>query len=174
MDTPKEWIDAGAWVGRQQAFAVIASQCRGAQAVSLKHVKQSRWYQHLSLTWEEFCREYAGIGRTRADNVIRRLDEFGESYFRLSEIARISPETYRQIAGRVHGGVIKIDGRQLALTQENALKIRAAIRTLLSKLRPQPNPKASRRSERRATQQAREIDYVQPVRQVQHVHLKSR
>ena len=171
METPKDWIDAGAWVGRQQAFAVIASQSHAAQALSLKHVKQSRWYQQLSLTWEEFCLEYAGISRTRADNVIRQLDEFGESYFRLSEIARISPQTYRRIAGCVHGGVIEIDGRKLALTQENALKIRAAIQTLFSKLRPQPNPKAPRRPERRATQQAREIDYVQPVRQVQHVRL---
>src|SRR5450432_2541367 len=130
METPKEWIDAGAWVGRQQAFAVIASQCRGAQALSLKHVKDSRWYQQLSLTWEEFCKEYAGISRTHADNVIRQLDEFGEAYFRLSEIARISPETYRRIAGSVEGGVIEIDGRKLALTQENGLKIRAAIQTL--------------------------------------------
>src|ERR1700686_701416 len=101
METPKDWIDAGAWVGRQQAFAVIASQSHAAQALSLKHVKQSRWYQQLSLTWEEFCLEYAGISRTRADNVIRQLDEFGESYFRLSEIARISPQTYRRIAGCV-------------------------------------------------------------------------
>jgi hypothetical protein len=163
MDTPKEpkeWIDAGAWVGRQQAFAVIASPCRGAQALSLKHVKQSRWYQQLSLTWEEFCQEYAGISRSRADNVIRQLDEFGESYFRLSEIARISPKTYRRIAGRVDGGVIEIGGRKLALTHENALKIRAAIQTLLSKLRSQPNPKTPRRTERRAAQQAGEIDHV--------------
>lgn len=167
MDTPKEWIDAGAWVGRQQAFAVIASQCRGARALSLKHVKQSRWYQQLSLTWEEFCTEYAGISRTRADNVIRRLDEFGEAYFRLSEIARISPETYRRIAGRVHGGVIEIDGRKLAMTHENAPQIRAAI----SKLRPQADSKIPRRTERRAPRQAREIDHVQAVRQVQDVRL---
>ena len=56
MDTPKEWIDAGAWIGRQQAFAVIGSQCSAAQAISLKHVKESRAYEQLGLTWEEFCR----------------------------------------------------------------------------------------------------------------------
>jgi len=92
--------------------------------------------------------------RTRADKVIRQLDEFGESYFRLTEIARISPETYRRIAGRVHGGIIEIDGRKLALTHENTFQIRAAIQTLRSKLRPQPNPNTPRRTERRAAQQA--------------------
>jgi|GEM_PF-2507769 len=171
IDTPREWVDAGAWVGRKLAFAVIASPCRGARALSLKHVKQSRWYRHISLTWEEFCTEYAGISRTRADKVIRQLDEFGESYFRLTEIARISPETYRRIAGRVHGGIIEIDGRKLALTHENTFQIRAAIQTLRSKLRPQPNPNTPRRSERRAAQQARKIDHVQPVCQVQCVRL---
>jgi hypothetical protein len=99
------------------------------------------------------------------------LDEFGESYFRLTEIARISPEIYRRIAGRVHGGIIEIDGRKLALTHENTFQIRAAIQTLRSKLRPQPNPNTPRRSERRAAQQARKIDHVQPVCQVQCVRL---
>ena len=35
MHTPREWIDAGAWVGRQQAFAVIANKCSAAQALCL-------------------------------------------------------------------------------------------------------------------------------------------
>jgi len=26
METPREWTDAGAWVGRQQAFAMIANK----------------------------------------------------------------------------------------------------------------------------------------------------
>jgi hypothetical protein len=31
--------------------------------------------------------------RERADALIRPFDEFGEDYFRLSQIARISPKT---------------------------------------------------------------------------------
>ncbi|MGO9261596.1 MAG: hypothetical protein ACLQU1_35625 [Bryobacteraceae bacterium] len=30
---PPDWVGMGAWVERQQAFAVIASQCSAAQAL---------------------------------------------------------------------------------------------------------------------------------------------
>jgi hypothetical protein len=36
-----DWLDMGAWVGRQQAFAVIAKKCSAAQALSLKQMKES-------------------------------------------------------------------------------------------------------------------------------------
>ncbi len=135
METPREWIDAGAWVGRQQAFAVIANRCSAAQALCLKQVRETRLYEKLELTWEEFCKEYAGISRSQADKIIQQHEEFGEAYFRLSEIARMSPETYRQIAGQVSNEGLDIDGRKLALTPENAPKIRAAIQSLRAQLK---------------------------------------
>ncbi len=145
METPREWIDAGAWVGRQQAFAVIANKCSAAQALCLKQVKETRLHEKLALTWEEFCKEYAGVSRSQADRLIQQHEEFGDAYFRLSEIARISPETYRQIAGQVSDEGLEIDGRKLALTPENAPQIRAAIQTLRAQLKQarranQPTP----------------------------------
>jgi uncharacterized coiled-coil DUF342 family protein len=134
MEIPREWIDAGAWVGRQQAFAMIANGCSAAQALCLKQVRETRLYEKFELTWEEFCKEYAGISRESADRHIRQHEEFGEAYFRLSEIARISPETYRQIASQVSDEGLEFDGRKLALTPENAPKIRAAIQTLRAQL----------------------------------------
>ena len=135
MDTPREWIDAGAWVGRQQAFAVIANKCSAAQALCLKQVRETRLYEKLELTWEEFCKEYAGIGRAYADKLIQQHEEFGEAYFRLSEIARISPETYRQISSQVSEEGLEFDGRKLALIPENAPQIRAAVQTLRVQLK---------------------------------------
>jgi len=134
MDTPEQWIDAGAWVGRQQAFAVIASKCSAAQAVALQQVKQSRSYESLGLTWEQFCRQHAGISRSYADDLIGRLDEFGAAYFRLCEIARISPETYREIAGSVTAETIEIEGESLPLTHANAARIRSALKRLREQL----------------------------------------
>ena len=134
METPREWIDAGAWVGRQQAFAMIANRCSAAQALCLKQVRETRLFENLELTWDEFCKEYAGISRENADRIIRQHEEFGEAYFRLSEIARISPETYRQIASQVSEEGLEFDGRKLALIPENGPKIRAAIQTLRTQL----------------------------------------
>jgi len=135
MDTPREWIDAGAWVGRQQAFAMIANRCSAAQAVCLKQVRETRLFEKLESTWDEFCKEFAGISRAQADKLIQQHDEFGEAYFRLSEIARISPEIYRKIAGQVSDEGLEFDGRTLALTPENGPKIRAAIQTLRAQLK---------------------------------------
>jgi hypothetical protein len=135
MDTPREWIDAGAWVGRQQAFAVIANRCSAAQALCLKQVREDRLYEKVELTWDEFCKEYVGISRAQADRLIQQHEEFGEAYFRLSEIARISPETYRKIAGQVSDEGLEFDGRTLALTPENGPKIRAALQTLRAQLK---------------------------------------
>jgi hypothetical protein len=135
METPREWIDAGAWVGRQQAFAVIANKCSAAQALCLKQVRESQVFEKLGLNWEEFCKEYAGISRVHAERLIQQHEEFGEAYFRLSEIARISPETYRQIAGQVSDEGLEFDGGKLALIPENGPKIRAAIQTLRTQLK---------------------------------------
>lgn len=134
METPREWIDAGAWVGRQQAFAVIANRCSAAQALCLKQVRENRLHEKVELTWEEFCKEYAGISRAQADRLIQQHQEFGDAYFRLSEIARISPETYRKIAGQVSEEGLDFDGRKLALIPENGPKIRAAIQSLRAQL----------------------------------------
>jgi hypothetical protein len=40
----KDHVESGAWVGRQQAFAIVASQCSAA----LQEIKQSRVYEKLS------------------------------------------------------------------------------------------------------------------------------
>ena len=132
---PREWIEAGAWVGRQQAFAVIANKCSAAQALCLKQVRESQVFEKLGLSWEEFCKEYAGISRVQAERLIQQHEEFGDAYFRLSEIARISPETYRQIAGQVSDEGLEFDGGKLALIPENGPKIRAAIQTLRTQLK---------------------------------------
>jgi hypothetical protein len=107
--TTPDWIDMGAWVGRQQAFAVIAKKCSAAQALSLKQMKGTRSYEKLGLSWDDFRQQHAGISRVYADRIIRRYEEFGEAYFRLSSLARISPEGYREIAGNVEGDCIEIE-----------------------------------------------------------------
>jgi hypothetical protein len=128
-------IDAAAWVGRQQAFATIASHCSAAQARCLREIRETRAYERMDLSWAEFCTQHAGISRVHADALIRRLDEFGDSYFKLAELARISPETYRQIADGVHDDVIDIAGESYPITPENAPRIRTAIRALHYRLR---------------------------------------
>ena len=134
MDTQKH-IDLGSWVGRQQAFAILAGNCSAARAQCLKQVRDSKILDDLGFTWEEFCKDYAGISRPHADSLIRQHAEFGDAYFRLSEIAHVSPGAYRQIAAHVDADTIEIDGEKLALTPANAGRIRAAIQSLRGRTR---------------------------------------
>jgi len=141
MDSEKH-IDLGTWAGLQKAFATVAGSCNAARAQCLKQVRDSRILDDLGFTWEEFCREQAGISRAHADNLIRQHEQFGDAYFRLSEIARISPQAYQQIASRVDGETIEIDGEKLALIPANANKIRAAIQALRNRTVPaEPAPR---------------------------------
>lgn len=127
MDTEKR-VDLGSWIGLQQAFAIVSGSCSAARAQCLRQVRDSKMLDDLGLTWDEFCKDYAGVSRQHA--------EFGDAYFRLSEIARVSSRTYRQIAAHVDGETIDIDGEKLALTPANAVRIRAAIQSLRNRARP--------------------------------------
>jgi hypothetical protein len=143
MDSEKQF-DLGSWTGLQKAFAAVAGSCSAARAQCLKQVRDSQILDSLGLTWDEFCTEHAGISRGHADHLIRQYDQFGDAYFRLSEIARVSSKTFEQIADHVvsdnAGAVLEIDGAKLALVPENAARIRAAIQTLRNQVRRPPAP----------------------------------
>ncbi len=139
MDSEKQ-RDLGSWIGLQKAFAAVGGSCSAARAQCLKQVRDSHMLDDLGFTWEEFCKDFAGISRAQADHLIRQYDQFGDAYFRLSEIARVSSKTFEKIAGRVDGDTLEIDGEKLLLIPENAPRIRAAIQTLRNQVRRPPAP----------------------------------
>jgi hypothetical protein len=120
-------VDLGAWLGRGQAFAAVANQCSAVQADCLRNIRESKSYAALGVTWDDFCKDYVGLTSRRVDAVIRNLEDFGYTYFRLADIIRISPEQYRQLAPHIRDEAIDIDGRPVPITPENAARIRAAI-----------------------------------------------
>jgi len=133
-NSPADGLDLGCSLGRSQAFGLVASKCSAAQAQCLLAIRDQRQYQALGLSWEEFCIRYAGIGRSRADQLIRNLKEFGETYFRLSEILHLPEAAYRQIAGAVDGEILEIEGERIPIVPENAARIRKCIAQLRSDL----------------------------------------
>jgi len=143
-DTPPDaaahW-NAGAWLGREQAFAVLANHCSAAQALALKQLKDGACHQPLGLSWDQFCTLHLGISRRHADRLIARYDEFGEAFFRLAALARVSPDDYRSLAPAVADNCIEIEGEQIALVPENAPRIRAFLATRRASTR-KPDPPA--------------------------------
>ena len=132
---PASTLDLGAWIGRGQALSFVANHCSAAQAECLARIRKEGLYKILNLTWDQFCERHAGASRAHADEIIRRLQEFGAAYFRISEIIRISPQSYRTMQDKVKGEVIEVGGESIPITPENAVRIRQAIAALRAEVR---------------------------------------
>ena len=120
--------DMGIWLGRGQAFGFVARRCAAAHAECLKRIRDAEAYKSLGCTWEDFCRQHLGVSRSRADEIIRQLDEFGAAYFQLAEIMQISTDSYRRISGAVQGEALEIGGELVPIVPENAARIKEAVR----------------------------------------------
>jgi hypothetical protein len=127
-------MNLGAWLGRHQAFGLIANRCSAADAECLKAIRDGGEYKQLGLTWEQFCTKHAGVSRVHAERQIHYLEEFGGNFFRFTEVMPISPGTYRLIAGAVSDQGLECDGERIPLVRENRTKVAAAVTAMRAKV----------------------------------------
>jgi hypothetical protein len=120
-------FDLGTWLGRRQAFSMIAGRASAADAECLRRIRDQKLYKCRTAKWGEFCARYVGASKTNVDRMIRQLEEFGPPFFQLSQLTRISPETYRAIARQVGEEGLRFEGEAIALVPENAAKVSAAV-----------------------------------------------
>jgi hypothetical protein len=146
LENVDQQFELGAWVGRSQAFGLVANHCSAAQARCLQNLRESDQYKSKGLNWTDFCLKYVGVSRQRVDVLIQSLDEFGDTYFNLSRIVAVSPETYRQIAGNIEGEQIEINGEKVPIVPENAARIRAAVTQMRVELNKKQQRKAAAKS----------------------------
>ena len=150
---PKTSFDLGAWLGRKQAFTLIAGRCSAATVVCLRKIREGKRYRALGLTWEQFCRQRAGISRAFADKVILQLEQLGPAYFELSSVTRITPDQFRQIAGAVTEEGLSYAGEPIEIVPENAPMLAQAIEILTST--PDSEPETPERTFARAERSLR-------------------
>ena len=123
-------FELGEWLGRKQAFGLIAAKTAAGEVECLRRIREDKLYRAKGVDWIEFCQQYAGVTSSYANRLIKRLEEFGPSYFDLSSILRISADTYRQIARSISDDGIAFDGEKIAITPENRDKIAEAVQAL--------------------------------------------
>jgi hypothetical protein len=123
-------LEIGTWLGRRQAFSVMVGRCSAADAQCLRELRESKKYKSLGLTWEECCRQRAGISRSAADQIIRNLEEFGPDYFVIAQVTGISANEYRRITASVHNHRLLHAGEEIPIEVENAPRLLAAVETL--------------------------------------------
>jgi hypothetical protein len=129
-------------IGEHRAFSRVADSCSAADAECIRRIRIENLNDLIGQSWEAFCPTYLGISRSEANKIIQRFEEFGASYFEISRVVRISPESYRAIAWAVHDNSIEWNGDRIELTDANAPRIAAAVRSLRSSNSAQkPAPK---------------------------------
>jgi hypothetical protein len=140
-------LQLGVALGQSQTFSSVAGWCAAAQAETLRYVREQKLFKQYAPTWEQFCPEFLKISRVEVDRTIKLLEEFGATYFELSQLTRVSPETYRAIAPAIKDGTLHFNGEEIALRPENYRKVAGAVAELRRAVPAKPSKKAGRQLE---------------------------
>jgi hypothetical protein len=125
-----EGIDLGMWLGRRQAFALVAGRCSAADAECIREVRRNKRYRALRMTWEQFCEERLGITFVTANKIVRQLAEFGPEFFTLTQLTHVTAEEYRRLRPAVRGHALLHAGEEIPIEAENGPRLAAAIEEL--------------------------------------------
>jgi hypothetical protein len=123
-------LELGSVLGQNQAFGLIAGRCSAAQAASLKHLRDGKEYKRVNEDWRDFCSQYLRMSGAQADKIIHLWEEFGAGFFKVAQLTRISPETYRAIAPAVREDALHLNGEVIELSVENSRKVADAVARL--------------------------------------------
>src|SRR4051794_11776761 len=99
-----ESLETGMLLGQNQAFGLIAGRCSAAQAGAIRRLRNEKLYRSVTAKWGDFCATHLKMSKRNADLIIALFDEFGPTYFEVSQITRMSPETYRAIQPSIQDG----------------------------------------------------------------------
>jgi hypothetical protein len=138
--TIDESFDVGTWVGRKQAFALVAGRCSAADAEILFEIREKKLFRTVEKTWEDFCVKRLGCGRSYADRVIRQFKDLGANFSKLSCFTQIKPAEYRLIVAAVTEDGLAYGGEVIPFEPENAPKLAAAVIALRRDSIPETDP----------------------------------
>ena len=136
-------FDLGGWLGRRQAFSLVAGTCAAADAKCIYEIRKQEKYKLFGMTWERFCKERLGMHRSKADQIIRQWEELGANFFTLAQATRITAGEYRRIRGSISGQALLHGGESIPIEPENAPRLSAAIADLRRTARKAAPPVAT-------------------------------
>jgi len=130
-------LDLGTWLGRNQAFGVVAGRCSTAFAECLIEIKDRKLTDD---TWEGFCVNRIGISRATADRIIRQYKQLGAGYSKLNSYVKIKPAEYRLIAAAVTEDGLSYNGETIPIEPGNTPQLARAVEALRGESAPEPPP----------------------------------
>lgn len=125
------------WLGRRDAFSLMAGRCSAADVECLKRIRDGKLYLGHTKDWEEFCEKEVHMSKSNANRMIALREQLGDAYFYISQATRIPLKEYRlAIAPHVREDSLEIDGEMIPLAPENSERIAAAVATLRAAVPP--------------------------------------
>ena len=129
-------IELGKWLGRREAFGLVAGRCSAAEVESLRRIRDGNLYQKLGCSWDEFCEQNLHVTRRTVDRDIGYLRRFGPAFFTLRQLSRVTVREYAAIADRISEEGVHVDGNIVALLPENSEALAGALETLIERMEP--------------------------------------
>lgn len=125
-------------IGRQEVLSTFQAMTSALLAENLHRLSKSKYYKQIGLTFEEACQKlYPQLSIQTCYRRVKDYAEFGQAFFQLKDIVRISSGTYRLINPTVEDGSVVVGGETYQLTKANAPYIQAAIQEQVQRLREQ-------------------------------------
>jgi hypothetical protein len=62
-------LDLGRWMGRREAFGLMAGRCSAADAENLRRIRDEKLYKRLKCTWAEYCMRHLNVERRSVDRL---------------------------------------------------------------------------------------------------------
>jgi hypothetical protein len=134
--SPEKMINLGKWLGRHEAFGLVAGRCSAADAESLRRIREDKLFLDTAKNWDEFCTRELRSSRRRIDNQIRLLKEYGPGYFQMNQLLHVTEDEYRLLAPHISEDGLRLDNEVIALLPENCERVAEAVARLKSEAGP--------------------------------------
>ena len=135
-------FNLGQWMGRREAFGLIAGRCSAADVEIIRRIRDEKLYESLDCNWDEFCTRHLHSARRSVDREVGYLRKYGPGFFTVRQLTRISVKDYQSIAGHITQQGVNLDGAVIALHSENTGQVAAAVEELLARSGPRESKPA--------------------------------
>jgi hypothetical protein len=136
-------VKVGQWLGRREAFSLMAGRCSAAEIEIVRKIRDERMYEELNCSWDECCSRYLHASRRTVERELGYLRKYGPAFFTVRQLAHITVKEYQSIAGHITDQGVNLDGAVVALSAQNSDQVAAAVEALLKRVGPAPRKPAA-------------------------------
>jgi len=111
------------WLGRREAFGVVAGRCSAADAQCLREIRDKKLFREVSDNWQDFCHDHLHCSRKKVDTVLRQLEEHGPQFFHVTHALRLTEPEYVALKQHFTETGLEIGGEVIAWIPENSERI---------------------------------------------------